>query len=86
MVESHIKEILERRATRLGIPADQLLEHDRKTLREFLSSTESCIDPNFLERLGDGLFPMFLEMLAHVANCPMCATLVDVISQSKKKS
>ncbi len=81
MVEPHIKEILERRAAKLGIPVDQLLEHDLKSLREFPPSTESCIDPSLLQGLDD----KFFQMLAHVANCPMCATLIDVIGQSKKK-
>lgn len=80
MVEPHIKEILEGRAARLGIPVDQLLEHDRRSLRELLTSMESCIDPNLLENIDD----RFFQILVHVAHCPMCATLVDVISKSKK--
>ena len=72
-----LEKTLKERAARLGMTVDQLLIHDRTSLRKFVQSHAECLSPGLIER--EDLLPL----LANVINCPMCAAMVSAAHKAK---
>jgi len=74
---SRFEAALQRRADRLGVGVDQVLAHDRQALRSSRYPTADCLDPYEVELFFAA--ELSEERIAHVQNCPMCATTLDVV-------
>lgn len=75
---------IQRRAARLGMSVDELLEKDAKSLRE-MPLGPLCLDRAIFSDTSS-LYnnAQLLRMLGHVLECPMCAALIDMLVNSKK--
>src|ERR1043165_9599713 len=74
---------IRRRAAQLGMSIDELLAHDRRTLRSSEYPTPECLSPYEVEHFFLPGFPE--DRINHVVNCAMCATVLDV-AQPKVES